>query len=443
MKKVLIALAVLASVQIANAQVGIQQITPEAAEKALKSAKSATDNPKKAAKPAMWIKLAEAYVSAYDAPAGNAIVGSSEAEVKLMMGNDKPTSTEQVQLSGIPYVKEVFSNKNLYFADGKLAIIEVTNPVVENALEKAYDAYKKAAEVDPKGSKSKDIANGLKVLNQKIVSEAYNKYGLGDLKSAEKYFGLAQKAMSEKPLSQIDTFSLYNSGFIAQQLGDFQVAKDAFEKCLKIGYAAEGGEVYSRLADIATKLDTTAAGQEVARQYLEDGFTKYPESQSILIGLINYYVSTDSNTDKLFDLLNQAKAKDPKNASIYYVEGNAHAKLGHNEEAVNSYHECSSIDPNYEYGYVGEGLLYFNQAVELEKKAQDELDDKKYVALVQEFEKTLKKCVEPFEKAIEITKDEQVKSSIASYLKNICYRLQDDPDPKYKEGYEKYSAMAN
>ena len=443
MKRILIALAVLASVQIANAQVGTQQLSPEAAAKAVESAKSAADNPKKAAKPATWLKLAEAYVNAYDAPAGNALVGSSEAEVKLMMGNDKPTSTEQVQMNGTSYVKEIFSNKNLYFSGGKLAIIEVTKPVVENPLENAYDAYKKAAESDPKGSKSKDIANGLKALNQKIVNEAYNKYGLGDLKSAEKYFGLAQEVMAEKPLSQIDTFSLYNSGFIAQQLGDLQVAKDAFEKCLKIGYAAEGGEVYSRIADVATKLDTSAAGQEVARKYLEEGFTKYPESQSILIGLINYYVSSGSNTDKLFELLDQAKAKDPKNASIYYVEGNVHSKLGETEKAIEAYKKCSEIDPNYEYGYVGEGLLYFNQAVELEKKAQDELDDKKYVALVQEFEKTLKKCVDPFEKAIEITKDDQVKSSIASYLKNICYRLQDDPDPKYKQGYEKYSAMAN
>lgn len=441
MKKILIALAVLASIQVANAQTGVQQITPESAAKAIESAQKAADNAKKATKPATWLKLAQAYVNAYDAPAGNAIMGTSEAEVKLMMGNEKPTSTEQVEISGTSYLKETFANKNLYFAGGKLAIIEITKPVVEEPLEKALDAYKKAAELDSKGSKSKDITTGLKTLNQKFVNEAYNRYGLGDMKGAEKYFNLAQQAMSEKPLSQIDTFSLYNSGFIAQQLGDYQVAKDAFEKCLKIGYYAESGEVYSRLADCATKLDTTAAGQDQARQYLEEGFTKFPESQSILIGLINYYVSTGTNTDKLFDLLAQAKEKDPKNASIYYVEGNVHAQLGQTDEALASYSECSKIDPNYEFGYVGEGLLYFNQAVELEKKAQNELDDKKYVALVQEFEKTLKKCVDPFEKAIEVTKDDNVKTSIAQYLKNICYRLQDDPDPKYKEAYEKYSAM--
>jgi tetratricopeptide (TPR) repeat protein len=441
MKKILIALAVLASVQVVNAQTSVQQITPESAAKAIESAQKAADNAKKATKPATWLKLAQAYVNAYDAPAGNAIMGSSEAEVKLMMGNEKPTSKEQVQLNGAAYVKETFANKNLYFSGGKLAIIEVTKPVVEEPLEKAFEAYKKAAEVDSKGSKSKDIANGLKVLNQKFVNEAYNKYGLGDMKSAERYFELARKAMAEKPLSQIDTFSIYNSGFIAQQLGDYQVAKDAFDECLKIGYYSESGEVYSRLAECVTKLDTTAAGKDQARQYLEEGFTKFPESQSILIGLINYYVSTGTNTDKLFDLLAQAKEKDPKNASIYYVEGNVHAQLGETDKAIASYEECSRIDPNYEYGYIGEGLLYFNQAVELEKEAQNELDDKKYVALVQEFEKTLKKCVDPFEKAIEITKDDSVKTSIASYLKNICYRLQDDPDPKYKEGYEKYSAM--
>ena len=54
MKRILIALAVLLSVQMADAQTK----TPEAAKKAVEAAKEASQNEKKALKVATWLKLA-------------------------------------------------------------------------------------------------------------------------------------------------------------------------------------------------------------------------------------------------------------------------------------------------------------------------------------------------------------------------------------------------
>ena len=61
MKKIIIALAVLLSVQFANAQV-----KPAAtAKKAVESAELASQDPKKAPKVATWLNLAKAYMGAY------------------------------------------------------------------------------------------------------------------------------------------------------------------------------------------------------------------------------------------------------------------------------------------------------------------------------------------------------------------------------------------
>ena len=151
MKKLMIVLALLASFQVANAQAG-----PAAAKKALDAALAASQNAKKATKVATWMKLAESYVEAYNAPSGNVWIGANENELKLAMGNEKPASVENVVLGGAQYVKQVYDNKNLYFnTNGQLEIIEVTKPVVENALDKAVEAYKKAAEVDTKATKAK------------------------------------------------------------------------------------------------------------------------------------------------------------------------------------------------------------------------------------------------------------------------------------------------
>jgi len=426
MKKILLALAVLASMQVANAQVK----SAADAKKAVEAAEAAASNEKKAIKTATWLKLGQEYVKAYDAPTGNIIPGSSKTELALMMGSEKPVSTEAVEIQGTPYTKEVYADKNLYFnANGQLAVIEVTKPVYADALEKAIAAYQKAYEIDASHAKSKDIAAAFDLIGQKYNTEAYNKYTLGDLASASKYFEKAAEVEALAPLSKIDTTSIYNAGFTAWATKDMSKAKELFEKCYNLGYYYEGGEVFAKLADVDT-LNT--------KKYLEEGFEKFPQSQSILIGLINYYLKSNESTDRLFELLDKAKANEPNNASLFYVEGNIRSQLGDTENAVKAYRKCAEINPEYEYGFIGEGTMYYNKAIEVQTKAQDELDDTKYMALVKEFEEDLKACIPAFEKAFEVTKSEQVKAGVAEYLKNAYYRFRDE-GADYKAGYEKYS----
>ena len=120
----------------------------------------------------------------------------------------------------------------------------------------------------------------------------------------------------------------------------------------------EDGEVYTKLADVMSKLDTTAAGKKAMKSVLEEGFSKFPSNQGILIGLINYYITSGEDTDRLFSLLDDAKKNEPGNASLYYVEGNIYLQLGNADKAKEAYQKCSEINPEYEWGYIGEGMLF-------------------------------------------------------------------------------------
>lgn len=430
MKRILIALAIVLSVQFADAQTK----SPADAKKAVEAAEAAAQNEKKATKVATWMKLAESYIAAYDAPTGSVMTGASKQELAFLMGNEKPVSQEEVVLGGQPYIKEVYENKNLYFnAAGQLAIVEVTKPVYADALEKALAAYKEADKVDAKKSKLKDINLGIENIASKYQGEAFNKYQFGDYAAASVFFEKAADAMATAPLSKVDTTALYNAGFTAWMVKDYPRAKTFFEKCLENDYYYEGGEVYAKLGDVYANLGENKRGAEV----LEEGFVKFPQSQSILIGLINYYISSNENTDRLFELIGEAKKNEPNNASLYYVEGNIYKELGDNEKAIETYYKCSEINPDYEYGYIGAGILYYNLAIEIQDKAANEFDDAKYAALVADFEKALMDAYEPFEKAYAISKANDVRVNVAEYLKNICYRFR-DKDPKYEAGYTKY-----
>ncbi|MBR6547642.1 MAG: tetratricopeptide repeat protein [Bacteroidales bacterium] len=433
MKRILIALAVLLSVQVADAQTK----TPEAAKKAVESAEAAAANPKKAAKLATWTKLASAYMDAYSAPAGAAWLGASKQELQILMGNQKPISTENVVVAGDQLVKEVYADKEFYYnVNGQLAIINVTKPVVEDVLAKAAEAYRKAGELDTKGSKSKDIMAGLSNVASKYIDDGMNCYQFGDLAKASQLFEKAVNVSAMAPLSKVDTTALYNAAYTAWAGKDYERAKNFFERCLAANYYYDGGEVFAKLGDVYTNLGDAKKGAET----LEQGFVKFPQSQSILIGLINYYMTSGENTDRLFSLIDEAKKNEPNNASLYYVEGNIYKELKNIEKAVESYYKCAEINPEYEFGYIGAGILYYELAIELQEKAGNELDDNKYNELVGQLEQALKDALDPFEKAYAVSKDDQLKVSVAEYLKNIYYRFYSN-GPEYEAGYKKYDEV--
>lgn len=425
MKRILFALALIASVQVATAQV-----KPEAAKKALAAAEAAAQNVKKNTKAAVWQKLGEAYVNAYDAPTGGVQPGWPRNLV-----TEKPMSEQAAEVNGEQMTKLVYADKNIYVnGAGNVALIEVTKPLAENALANAADAFLKAYQMDNKTEKA--VVSGLEKIAQNYNNDAYTAYTFGNYAEASKLFEQAAKISATAPLSKPDDSALYNAGFTAQLGQDYARADKLFTQCIDNGYFGEDGDIFAKIADVKSNLGDSE-GQKKA---LEDGFTKYPQSQSILIGLINYYLANNEDPEKLFGLLDQAKKNEPTNASLYYVEGNIRTQLKQYDEAVKAYEKCAEIQPGYEYGYIGEGIMFYNMAIDVQTKAQEELDDNKYMALVEEFEKDLKSCIDPFEKAFELTKDDSIKASIAEYLKQAFYRFR-DADPKYMEGYNKYNAI--
>ena len=267
MKKILLVLAAVISMQVANAQQQVKSIA--AAKASVEAAQKAADDAKKATKVNTWMKLGSTLMDAYYAPQGNAWIGASAQDLMLVMGNEKPSSEEAVVISGQQFTKQVYDTRNYYFnQNGQLQMIEVTAPVVENALDKALAAYTKAYEVDAKHSKAKDIAEAVKNIGQKYTDEAYNAYTFGNYAKASEFFQKAAEASSAVPGIQVDTNAIYNAAFTAYMVGDYDRAKTWFEKSIGAGYDGENGEAYAKLADIAEK----AGDIEKSKGILEKAF---------------------------------------------------------------------------------------------------------------------------------------------------------------------------
>ena len=109
-------------------------------------------------------------------------------------------------------------------------------------------------------------------------------------------------------------------------------------------------------------------------------------------------------------------------------------------KAVAAYDECVKINPEYEFGYIGKGVMFYNVAIEIQDKAANEMDNAKYEALVVKMEAALLDALKPFEQAYNMSKDDSLRVNIAEYLKNIYYRFY-SKGAEYEAGYNKYNEV--
>ena len=438
MKKILTFAAIVAlSVQLAFAQ-----SKPEDLRKGIEKAAAATQDAKKAAKVATWLKLGDAYYKAYQNPTANIpSMGVTSTELTLLMNGEKPKSVSSVKLEGEDYEKQVFKDKNLYFLNGRLAFVEVTKPVLgkEDALEGVVNAYLKAAEVDVKGSKKKDIATRLADVDKNYFNDAYTAFVIGDKKKASDLFLKAAEVSINPQSPRIDTSAFFNAGLAAVEAGDLDQAKVCYEKALKYGYdKISKGSIYSSIANIYMEQKDTLS----AKKYLEDGFAVYPDNPQIMTDLINLYLWTKGDPQQIITLLDKAKEKMPDNAGLYDVEGDIWKNLGNRDNAIKAYQKSLEINPKGDYPYYAEGRLYCDWYNDIDnEKAQVDLRDyKKYDELDALSKQILQKSIDPLEKCYEVTARSDMKLAAADLLKKVYFQLR-AVKPEYMENHKKYDEI--
>ena len=418
-------------------QVAFAQKPAAEMQKNVDKALEATKDAKKGAKPATWMKLAEAYMAAYNNPVTNITMGIDKATFQ-MMNKEKPLSVSNVTIEGQPFEKMEFSNVDVYFNPaGLLAIIDVTHPSIEgDALCEAAKAYTKAYEL---GEKAEKVDPKLQEIANKYYEDAYSAYQLGNMAKASDLFKGAANVSMMAPCSAPNYDAAYNTAFTAVAAQNYDQAEEYFNLCLKNGYTSDGN-IYANLSQCAlAKADTLAA-----KNYLATGLTQFPDNESVLTSLINLYLQTNEDPEKIVELLDEAKKVMPDNPSLYYVEGNIYVGVKNYDKAVAAYDKALEIQPAYDFAYYGKGNVALKKAEDLiaERDALDVREWKKYDELNEQVTKVYEGAVEPFEKCYEVSQNPAVKASAADFLKRLTFTLR-NVDPKFQEAYNKWDKIVS
>lgn len=433
MKKVLLIVAALMAVTSLNAE------TRDALLSKIAKAKEATQNEKKNTKAATWYALGQAYYDGYAAVKGNVWAGAQQAEVKLLsseMVDSKVVSTETVELSGSQYTVDHYADKDYYFSARGFEFAVVTKPLIDgDILGLAVDAFLKGASMDPKNP-NKEAAATMTKIHDAYTADAWADYMLGDMAGSAAKFEAALPTFDNVIMAKKDTASTYFAAVLHNAAGNTAKAKELYSVCFAMGYDQEGNG-HSAMAEILKK----EGDVEGAKAILNEGFAAFPSSQAILVSLINLYMETKDDPNKILDLIHSAQANEPGNASLVYAEGNVYKELGDTDKAVELYYKSSEVDPSYVYGVYEVGNMYLNKAVDIQA-AMDALDINDvngYNKLREEFDATLKKCIPPFEKAFEAAKADDIKKVVAQALKQVYFIFRNESD-EYKAAYDKYNS---
>lgn len=427
MKKLFLAVVLLISTQAAFSQ---------AFSKKIESSDNSIQDPKKMEQPKTWIARAQLFQDIAEAPIKGLWAGMSEMEYNLLSAElGKATSTATETIGGQQYDVKVYDDKKVFFDVNKVvAFWDITSYATPNPLKKAYEAYEQAIKLDVDKKNSKKIAAGLERLSGQAKNQGSNDFQMGRMKEALDNFALSLDCSSDPLIGKSDSVILYYAGVIASDLKEYDKAEKYFRKAIEINYVKDG-DVFSHLGQILLNEQK----QEDALKVLQEGLTKHPENQDIIISLINAYMTVGRDPKEILPLLHQAQKAQPQNASLYFAEAQLYEKTNDMAKAAEFYTKSTEIDAKYFYGYYALGILLFNQGVKFQDDANgvDLSNNAEYERLMALSNEYFEKALNPFLKAYELNKTEK---SVLQALKDIYFRFR-SKSPEFEANATKFKEL--
>lgn len=352
----------------------------------------------------------------------------------------------------------VYDKVTFIIKDGVVQGWKITKPVVDEPLIKAYEAYTKAIQLDPKGKfvKRSSTKKQLAKLRDFLRNSAIDLYVNGHSKKALDYLEKAM-ALYKYPRMKDDTVNMkpgsleYYAGVFAYNAGIYDKADKYLKEAIANNY--EVGNSYEMLA---SALEKQGRGEEAVK-LLEEGAKKYPTESKIIFSLIDYY-KPHGEYQKAFKYIDKAIKLNPNMAILYLVKADAynqiyndlskqyevlynesdslkkaafrvrykkneHQKVLAKKQAVdakkdsvgalmNKYFDLSvdwfnkgiSKDPKNADAYYSLGALYYNRGMQIFQRAQKvpttETDE--YNKLMTQYKSYLRKALTQFEQAYKL-----------------------------------------
>lgn len=442
MKKMI--LTALAALLVAVPAVQAQKVNKSAILAKIEKSDAEIADAKKAVKAATWLNRGKAFYEAASEATKNFFVGMPTMTMKLAVG--EPTSTEEVTLAnGGTYTALVYPFVTVYIKEDKVAAWKQTQIVLEGAARKAIEAYNKAYEIDPKVADK--VKEGLKQVSDLCSQEGNVGIDTGEYVGAADAYITAYEAQSSPAYgAPADPALLYYAGYLltvdgSNNVSSFVRGAEYLSKAVDLGYADPDGNIYYYLFHCYYgQREADKANVTKAKDALLAGIAKFPKNERILDGLMQLYTAEEGvgNPADLVALIDKAIAENPTNIDLWFGRGRIFYALKNDDESIASLHKVVELKPDMFEGNYYLGLFYTIKGDNLNKVINEKQysSQSAYDADLKGVNEIYIAAVPWLEKAHALKTDDL---STLDYLKQICFRLRDEPG--MQEKYDTYNAL--
>ncbi len=399
---------------------------------------------KKNVKSATWIARGNAFYEAAVAPIKNIATNMETMFLQYNVGNPDSAGTESV--NGVELEAWYYPTFTAYIQGGRVVAWKQTEYVMEGAIDKAIEAYNKAAEIDPKAAGK--VSDALQNVINFCKQEGDVKSSIGEYAAAAKAYETAYMAQTSPAFEgQAEPSLLYYAGYYQTMIGaedkaQFARGAENLAKAIELGYNDDEGNIYYYLFHCYYgQKDTDPAFVQKGKETLLNGLEKFPKNAHIIESLIELYTSEEGMGDPadLVAIIDGQLAEQPENVDLWFGRGRVFYALKNYDESINSFHKVVELAPDMYEGNYFLGVFYTYKA----EVMQAELNERQYSsqAAYDEDLKVVnavyKQALPWFEKAHEINPQDP---NSLELLKSICFRLRYD-DPEMESKYETYNHL--
>ncbi len=272
-----------------------------------------------------------------------------------------------------------------------------------NALQKAYDCYQKAIELDPKKEYYEQLMTVLYFCGQQFYNKGVELYN--EFKYEEAMNSFDKTASINGIFDLSDSLATYNAALCAELSNKPAQAKEYYLKLIKINYHQP--IIYSSLSSIYRNDKDTTKALEIIKK----GRKIFPSNTDLIIAETNLYLAS-GKTQQAKDLLEILIQKDPTNQALYYAIGTNYDliyndttvalidRLSAFTEAEKNYKKAIELKKDYFDATYNLGALFYNEGVRIFQEADKLTDMKKYGELQKQFEMMWDQAIPYLESAL-------------------------------------------
>lgn len=341
---------------------------------------------------------ATAQIGAAIASLGNGKLDQAKTQIDNAVSNDKQNTKSKTWFYRGEVYRGIASDQTGVFAK-----------LDTNAIQVAYDSYRKAQELEPGSTFAKQAAEKQGELSGLAINKGAEKFSANDYPAAARSFELARQ------LNPKDTVAALYSAYAyinMQQKELYPKAIDALQ--VLIDNKTTNPANYATLIDLLQATENTDRAIAIANKAVE----AFPENKDLRDKQFNLYVATNRTDEAKANLLEAVK-REPNNAVYLKNLGILYDQSGEKAKAIEFYERALAVDPTSYDANFNLGVLHYNKGADLSKKIRD-MDLKQYQKdgkrLEGEAKEHFKKALPYFERNYKAnTKD----GNVLEPLKNI------------------------